>query len=88
MLPPRSHGSISIGRLPDHEFASDIVRLLAIVIAVASILLGAGLVKRYPEAGPAGVAIDLLACFCFWTLLWYEPTPVPRDARDSMPPLA
>lgn len=119
-------------RLPEHQFASDLFHLLAILIALVSILLGAGLVKRRPEAvvpslivqalqlvgfstgdlvyqltlgpyfdvtilwwyrvqviagfqsrwtlgwnvqppAPAGVAINLLACFCFWTLLWYEP---------------
>ena len=122
-------------RIPDHEFTSDLILLFAILIAVVSILLGVGLVKRRTEAvvpslfvqalqlvgfstgnfvyqltfGPyfdltllwwyrisviagfqsrltlrwnvqpsaqAGVAIDLLACFCFWTLLWYE---VPTD---------
>lgn len=119
-------------RLPDHEFGSDLILLLAIFVALASILLGIALIKRRAEAvvpslfvhslqligfstgdviyqltlgpyfdvtilwwhrlsviagiqprltlgfnvqpaGEAGVAIDLLACFCFWTLLWYEP---------------
>ncbi|HKN69263.1 MAG TPA: hypothetical protein VJW73_23450 [Gemmatimonadaceae bacterium] len=121
-------------RIPAHAVTSDVILLLAVLIALISILLGAGLVKRRPEAvmpslflqalqlvgfstgnflyqftlGPyfdvtivwwhsfavvagfqsrlslrwnlppsaeAGVAIDLLACFCFWTLLWYEPVP-------------
>ena len=121
-------------RLQEHEFLSDLILLFAIFIALASILLGVGLVKRRTEAvvpslfvqalqlvgfstgdlvyqftlgpyfdvmilwwhrfeviagiqprltvrfnvgsaGEAGVAIDLLACFCFWILLWYEPPP-------------
>lgn len=142
-------------RLPEHQFTSDLILLFAILIALTAILLGAGLVKRRPEAvlpslfvqavqlvgfstgdfvyqltlGPyfdltilwwyrlqviagfqsrltlrwnvppaaqPGVAINLLACFCFWTLLWYEPEtatigvtlPMPSNAPDSPPPPA
>jgi hypothetical protein len=129
-------------RLPEHQFTSDLILLFAIFIALASILLGAGLVKNRTEAvgpslivqamqlvgfstgdivyqltlGPyfdvtilwwrtlnvivgfqprltvrwniqpaaqAGVAIDLLACFCFWTLLWYEPMPATGTASSE-----
>lgn len=136
-------------RIPDHEFASDLILLFAILIALVSILLGVGLVKRWPDAvlpslfvqalqlvgfstgdfvyqftlGPyfdvtilwwhrleviagfqsrltlrwnvppaaqAGVAIDLLACFCFWTLLWYEEPKqsnvAPPVVPESLPP--
>jgi hypothetical protein len=134
-------------RISEHYFLSDLILLLAIFIALASILLGVGLVKRragavvpslfvqalqlvgfstgdlvyqftlgpyfdvmilwwhrlsiiagfaprltlrvnVQAAGEAGVAIDLFACFCFWMLLWYEPTPAADEARGAIPPSA
>lgn len=127
-------------QLPQHALLTDVILLLAIFIALASILLGVALVKRragavvpslliqglqlvgfstgsliyqlrlgpyfdvtilswhrfaviagfrpqltlrfnVQSAGEAGIAIDLVACFCFWMLLRYE-RPAAASAND------
>ena len=53
--------------LPEHRFTSDLILLLAILIAVASILLGAGLVKRRPEAVVPSLFVQALQLVGFST---------------------
>ena len=55
------------GRLPDHEFMSDLILLLAIFIALVSILLGIGLVKRRAEAVIPSLFVQALQLVGFST---------------------
>ena len=54
-------------RLPDHEFTSDLILLLAIFIALASVLLGIGLVKRRAEAMVPSLFVQALQLVSFST---------------------
>jgi hypothetical protein len=40
----------------------------------------------WPVSPPAatGAAVNLLACFCFWTVLWYEPPPQERPSATGV----
>ena len=43
---------------------------------------------RWPvsPAAATGAAVNLLACFCFWTVLWYEPRAQLRPNATSLTP--
>jgi len=85
-------------RIPDHQFTSDGPYFDLTLLWWYRIWVIAGFQSRLTlrwnvqPTAQAGVAIDLLACFCFWTLLWYEQPkvhdPATSAAADPLPPSA